>query len=70
MTLRVMIEPGWGEGSIVEVQKMDDEKALRIDVRDVKMKRLYPKAFVQPSKRVIQSRQNLIKHIREFGMRD
>ncbi|KAI8965516.1 hypothetical protein F5Y11DRAFT_344392 [Daldinia sp. FL1419] len=68
--LRVLVEPQWGNGSIVETQMIGDKKASEIVVRDIQMELLYPTTFVRPSDRVIQSRQNLVKHIQEFGMRD
>jgi len=67
--LRVLVEPQWGNGSIVETQKIGDKKASKVVVRDVQMERLYPTTFVKPSERVIQSRQNLVRQIQESGMR-
>ncbi|KAL9122649.1 MAG: hypothetical protein Q9187_000801 [Circinaria calcarea] len=46
--LRVLVEPQWGNGSIVETQKIGDKKASKIVVRDVQMERLYPTNFVKP----------------------
>ena len=69
MILRVLVEPQWGNGSVVETQKIGDKKASKIIVHNVQMERLYPTTFVKPSERVIQSRQNLERQIQESGMR-
>jgi hypothetical protein len=68
--LRVFQEPQWGNGSVVETRKIGGKKASEIIVRDVQLEQLYPTNFEKPSERVIQSRQNLVKRIQEFGMRD
>ncbi|KAH8701454.1 putative short chain dehydrogenase/ reductase [Phaeosphaeriaceae sp. PMI808] len=68
--LRVIQEPHWGNGSIVETQRIGDKKASEVIVRDVHLEGLYPAKYGKPSERVIQSRQNLVKRIQETGMRD
>ncbi|KAK8062276.1 hypothetical protein PG997_014373 [Apiospora hydei] len=67
--LRVLVEPQWGSGSIVETQMLGDKTAPRISVRDVQMEALYPATFQRPNHHVIQSRQNLIQRVQKFGMR-
>ena len=67
--LRVLVESQWGNGSIVETQKIGDKKTSEVVVRDVQMERLYPTTFVKPGERVIQSRQILVRQIQESGMR-
>ncbi|KAK8079177.1 hypothetical protein PG994_002984 [Apiospora phragmitis] len=68
--LRVLVEPQWGNGSIVETQMLGDKTAPRVDVRDVQMEALYPTTFQRPNDHVIESRQNLIRRIQKSGMRD
>ncbi|KIX00548.1 uncharacterized protein Z518_09613 [Rhinocladiella mackenziei CBS 650.93] len=67
--LRVMQEPQWGNGSIVETQKIGDKKASEIIVRDVHLEQVYPTKYGKPSERVIQGRQDLVKRIQETGLR-
>lgn len=69
MLLRVLQEPQWGNGSIVETQKIGSKEAFEINVRDVHMEALYPKLFGRPGERVIQSRRNAVARIQEKGMR-
>lgn len=67
--LRVLQEPQWGNGNIVETQKVGGKESFEIDVRDVHMEALYPKLFGRPSERVIESRRNAVARIQEKGMR-
>ncbi|KAJ4296099.1 hypothetical protein N0V88_004801 [Collariella sp. IMI 366227] len=67
--LRVLQEPQWGDGSIVETQKKGAEEAFEIEVRDVHLEVLYPMPFGRPNDRVVQSRQKLLKQLQEKGMR-
>ena len=66
--LRVLVEPQWGNGSIVETQKMGDKKASEVVVRDVQMEQLYPTNLPAP-RFLIQSREKLAKQLQESGMR-
>ncbi|KAF7532110.1 hypothetical protein G7054_g8244 [Neopestalotiopsis clavispora] len=67
--VRVLVEPQWGNGSIVETQMLGDKTTSKVVVRDVQMEALYPTTFVKPGERVIESRENLIKRIKAYGMR-
>ncbi|KAJ3498612.1 hypothetical protein NLG97_g988 [Lecanicillium saksenae] len=67
--VRVLQEPGWGNGSVVETQRLGDKEKAEVVVRDVHLEKLYPLDFARPSKLVIESREKLIERIRLHGMR-
>lgn len=64
--LRVLQEPQWGNGNIVETQKVGSKDSFEIDVRDVHMEALYPKLFGRPSER---SKRNLLASSLAIGAR-
>jgi hypothetical protein len=68
--LRVIQEAHWGNGSIVETQRIGDKQVSEVIVRDVHLEGLYPARYGKPSERVIQSRQNLVRRIQETGLRN
>lgn len=67
--LRVLVEPQWGNGSIVETQKIRDQKTSKVVVRDVQMEHLYPTICEPLNELMIQSRHNLVRQLQESGMR-
>lgn len=67
--LRVLQESQWGDGSIVETQKIGNKEITEVVVEDIHLERLYPTKYAKPSARVIESRQNLVKRIQATGLR-
>lgn len=69
VTMRVLQEPQWGNGSIVEAQKVGTKEAPLILIRDVELEILYPLPAGRPNQRVVESRQRMMAEVQEKGMR-
>lgn len=67
--LRVLREPQYGDGSVVEVQQLGTPAAPNIDVRDVPLEALYPPAAIEKSASDYMARQGeLVAKLKESGM--
>lgn len=69
--LRVLQEPQWGRGSIVEATKAASEKGSQVTVRDVRLEALYPSApaISGLGARVTAGKRRLIAHLQEKGLK-
>jgi hypothetical protein len=66
--LRVLQEPQWGGGSIVETQMVGTKAAPEIAVRDVPLTSLYPDA-AHPNSNYIEHKRRFMAEIQKSGMR-
>ncbi|KAJ5795305.1 hypothetical protein N7457_001904 [Penicillium paradoxum] len=68
--LRVLKEPQWGRGSIVETNKVITDKGSQIAVREVPLEALYPSvpSFGGLGARITEGKRQLITHLQDKGI--
>lgn len=67
--LRVLREPQYGDGSVVEVQQLGTLAAPNVAVRDIPMEALYPPVAIEKSASDYMARQaDLVARLAESGM--
>lgn len=69
VVLRVLQEPQWGNGNIVETQKIGTKDTPEISVRDVPLQAMYPSP-ARPNKNYIEHKRQFVARLQERGMTD
>ncbi|KAI8218811.1 hypothetical protein K4K54_010016, partial [Colletotrichum sp. SAR 10_86] len=69
IVMRVMQEPKYGAGSVVETQKIGTHEQSEITVRDVPLEALYPEIPEEQKQKVIEGAQRTAGRIMQQGMR-
>lgn len=68
--MRVLTEPQFGDGNIVETMMVGTKEDPRINVREVPMEALYPTAGpVGEDNHLLEEEQKFVRHLQEHGMR-
>ncbi|KAL0931405.1 uncharacterized protein CTRU02_214140 [Colletotrichum truncatum] len=67
--MRVLREPQYGAGSIVETQKVGTKEEFEITARDVPMEALYPRIDGGPNERMIEGARKTAARIMDKGLR-
>lgn len=68
--MRVLTEPQFGDGNIVEAMMVGSKESPKINVREVPMEALYPTiAALGEDNHLVEEEENFVKRLQEHGMR-
>lgn len=67
--MRVLTEPEFGDGNIVEAMMLGNKKNSSLGVREVPMHLLYPSCGAGEDHHLAEEEEKMVKSLKEHGMR-
>lgn len=68
--MRVLTEPQFGDGNIVEAMMVGSKENPKVNVREVPMEALYPTiGALGEDNHLVEEENNFVKRLQEHGMR-
>ncbi|KAF6807331.1 nad-dependent 15-hydroxyprostaglandin dehydrogenase [Colletotrichum musicola] len=69
LMMRVLTEPEFGEGNIMEAMMLGNKKNATLGVREVPMHLLYPSCGAGEDHHLVEEEEKMVKDLKEHGMR-
>ncbi|KAF6808569.1 nad-dependent 15-hydroxyprostaglandin dehydrogenase, partial [Colletotrichum plurivorum] len=70
LMMRVLTEPEFGDGNIVEAMMLGNKKNATLGVREVPMHLLYPSCGAGEDHHLVEEEEKMVENLKEHGMRD
>ncbi|KAI8292064.1 3-beta-hydroxycholanate 3-dehydrogenase (NAD(+)) 2 [Colletotrichum sp. SAR 10_99] len=67
--MRVLTEPDFGDGNIIEAMMLGNKKNSSLGVREVPMHLLYPSCGAGEDHHLVEEEEKMVKNLKEHGMR-